>query len=129
MTPRQNRPPDPGPSPLRPGADERADALKARFATVTDGYLAARPKPKGRRWGQIALAITAFVIGSAVTLTILAANERGWSMFDMTRHILVFDCSTARLLGVDRAFRGQPGYKPFLDDDGDGIACEGTAGR
>jgi hypothetical protein len=33
-------------------------------------------------------------------------------------------CSEARALGIAPMRRGQPGYAPHLDADGDGIACE-----
>ena len=34
------------------------------------------------------------------------------------------NCSAARKAGVAPIYRGQPGYRPGLDRDGDGIACE-----
>ncbi|GAA3963215.1 GmrSD restriction endonuclease domain-containing protein [Gordonia caeni] len=34
------------------------------------------------------------------------------------------NCSEARAAGVTPIYRGQPGYSPKLDRDGDGIACE-----
>ena len=36
----------------------------------------------------------------------------------------VRSCAHARELGIAPIFRGQSGYKPYLDADGDGIACE-----
>jgi hypothetical protein len=33
-------------------------------------------------------------------------------------------CAEARALGLDNTRRGQPGYAPHLDADGDGIECE-----
>jgi hypothetical protein len=38
----------------------------------------------------------------------------------------VRSCAHARELGIAPIFRGQPGYRPYLDADGDGIACELT---
>jgi conserved domain protein len=34
------------------------------------------------------------------------------------------NCAEARAKGVTPIYRGQPGYRPKLDRDGDGIACE-----
>jgi Excalibur calcium-binding domain len=34
------------------------------------------------------------------------------------------NCSAARKAGAAPIYRGQPGYLPVLDRDGDGIACE-----
>jgi hypothetical protein len=34
------------------------------------------------------------------------------------------NCAEARAAGAAPIYRGQPGYRPGLDRDGDGIACE-----
>jgi hypothetical protein len=39
------------------------------------------------------------------------------------------NCDAARAAGVAPLKRGQPGYRPELDRDGDGIACEPYRGR
>ena len=39
------------------------------------------------------------------------------------------DCSEARAAGVAPMFRGDPGYAPHLDRDGDGVACEPYLGK
>lgn len=33
-------------------------------------------------------------------------------------------CAKVRLTGADPIHRGDPGYSPLLDTDGDGVACE-----
>jgi len=38
-------------------------------------------------------------------------------------------CREARAAGAAPMYRGQPGYNPRLDGDGDGIACEPYRGR
>lgn len=38
-------------------------------------------------------------------------------------------CADARLAGRAPLHRGDPGYRPALDADGDGVACEPYAGR
>lgn len=39
------------------------------------------------------------------------------------------NCSEARAAGAAPVRRGQPGYGPHLDRDGDGIGCEPYRGR
>ena len=34
------------------------------------------------------------------------------------------NCAAARAAGVAPLYRGEPGYRPALDRDGDGVACE-----
>lgn len=34
------------------------------------------------------------------------------------------NCAAARAAGAAPILQGQPGYRPALDRDGDGIACE-----
>ncbi|HYJ74291.1 MAG TPA: excalibur calcium-binding domain-containing protein [Kineosporiaceae bacterium] len=34
------------------------------------------------------------------------------------------NCSAARAAGDTPLYRGDPGYRPGLDRDGDGVACE-----
>lgn len=34
------------------------------------------------------------------------------------------NCTEARAAGVAPIYRGQPGYRPALDRDNDGVACE-----
>jgi len=38
-------------------------------------------------------------------------------------------CNEARAAGAAPIYRGQPGYRPEMDGDGDGIACEPYRGR
>lgn len=39
------------------------------------------------------------------------------------------NCTEARMAGVAPIYRGQPGYRPEMDGDNDGIACEPYRGR
>lgn len=56
------------------------------------------------------------------------ASERiGW--LELTRSPEVFsefysNCTDARLSGAAPIRSGEPGYRPQLDRDGDGVACE-----
>lgn len=34
------------------------------------------------------------------------------------------NCAAARAAGAAPLYRGEPGYRPALDRDGDGVACE-----
>jgi hypothetical protein len=34
------------------------------------------------------------------------------------------NCDAARAAGAAPIYRGEPGYRPGLDRDGDGVACE-----
>ena len=34
------------------------------------------------------------------------------------------DCSAARAVGLAPVYAGEPGYRPALDPDGDGVACD-----
>lgn len=38
-------------------------------------------------------------------------------------------CADARAAGVAPLYAGEPGYRPALDRDGDGVACEPYRGR
>ncbi len=38
-------------------------------------------------------------------------------------------CADARAAGVAPLYAGEPGYRPELDRDGDGVACEPYRGR
>jgi hypothetical protein len=40
------------------------------------------------------------------------------------RSIHYSGCDAARAAGAAPIYRGQPGYRPEMDGDGDGIACE-----
>lgn len=39
------------------------------------------------------------------------------------------NCAAVRAAGAAPLYRGQPGYRPEMDGDGDGIACEPYRGR
>jgi len=43
--------------------------------------------------------------------------------------VLFRHCGEARAAGAAPIYRGQPGYRPEMDSDGDGIACEPYRGR
>ena len=43
---------------------------------------------------------------------------------DVTANTYYANCAAARAAGVAPIYVGQPGYRPGLDADNDGIACE-----
>ncbi|HVM23222.1 MAG TPA: excalibur calcium-binding domain-containing protein [Sphingomicrobium sp.] len=58
-----------------------------------------------------------------------AAAENAPSREDIEHSAYYPNCDAARAAGKAPIFRGQPGYRPALDADGDGIACEPYRGR
>lgn len=59
------------------------------------------------------------------------AMERSHALPQIQRPAGVYyrNCSEAREAGVAPIYRGQPGYRPEMDGDNDGIACEPYRGR
>lgn len=45
------------------------------------------------------------------------------------RDVYYRNCAEARRAGAAPIYRGQPGYRPEMDGDGDGIACEPYRGK
>jgi hypothetical protein len=86
------------------------------------------PGDRLRRFAEkvtAALAIAAFVyaglfmIGHFKEAMDLAAQSRS-----VAADVYYPNCAAARAAGVAPIMIGQPGYRPELDADGDGIACE-----
>ncbi|MBP2159585.1 hypothetical protein J2X24_002152 [Asticcacaulis solisilvae] len=42
----------------------------------------------------------------------------------MQSSVYYANCSEARAVGAAPLKRGEPGYRPKMDRDGDGVACE-----
>ena len=93
------------------------------------------PPAMGRQYGwrlrrfaeQIAaaLAIAAFVYaGFFLVAHFKEAMDLAVQSRAATNDIYYPNCAAARAVGAAPITRGQPGYRPELDDDGDGIACE-----
>jgi hypothetical protein len=57
--------------------------------------------------------------------TALAGNPRpqGFDQQDSS-NVYFPNCDAARAAGAAPLYRGEPGYRPPLDRDGDGVACE-----
>tara|TARA_B100000378_G_scaffold228766_1_gene193260 strand:+ start:78 stop:245 length:168 start_codon:yes stop_codon:yes gene_type:complete len=41
-----------------------------------------------------------------------------------TNEVYFRNCREARAVGYAPMYRGQPGYRPEMDGDNDGVACE-----
>jgi endonuclease YncB( thermonuclease family) len=58
-----------------------------------------------------------------------AAPVRRSSAFSQSTAVWFRNCNDARAAGAVPLYRGQAGYRPQMDGDGDGIACEPYRGR
>ncbi len=58
-----------------------------------------------------------------------ASNAPDPEMIDYRAPIYYPNCAAARASGAVPIYRGEPGYRPALDRDGDGVACEPYRGR
>ena len=58
----------------------------------------------------------------------IGGNDSGTDALGLTsaadRNVYYRYCSDARAAGAAPLYRGDPGYRPALDADGDGTACE-----
>ena len=88
------------------------------------------PSPKLRRSAVtfgIALALGATFIGTHTLSGSVQDPEAGGEMFTPSLPALQVHyrrCDDARAAGAAPIYAGQPGYRPELDRDSDGIACE-----
>jgi hypothetical protein len=70
-----------------------------------------------RRFAVVAVAVVAISIG------LFALSP--FAPVETLRHFASFlNCDATRAMGLAPALRGEPGYWPSHDADGDGIACE-----
>jgi fatty acid desaturase len=115
----------------RPGRDPERELakLKARLGVVSRNYERAvarraalkRAIARALHWGKILAA------GSAAGVVIWGALVflSPWPPLVTLRHLASApNCEAARLVGLTPSHRGEPGYWPDHDADGDGIACE-----
>ena len=70
--------------------------------------------------------IAAFAALALAALLYPAVKDTArWSPAMALKHTAAApNCAAARAVGLAPAYRGQPGYYPQHDRDGDGIACE-----
>jgi len=103
--------------------------LKGRFQKVSNRYFRSLKLRRTYRFAALALVLG---IGSfTITLGLLVykpwstLGSSSWTAAITAKHIAAFpNCAAARLVGLAPAYKGQPGYWPQHDRDGDGWACE-----
>ena len=67
--------------------------------------------------------------GEAVRFSAQAGARSGATELGATPGGAFANCAAARAAGAAPVRRGQPGYGPHLDRDGDGVGCEPYRGR
>ncbi len=84
------------------------------------------PIRRSRRARHAVLPVVIGMVIGLVALTVLVAMARSpWPLTTTLHHWEAApNCDAARAVGLAPAKRGQPGYWPWLDRDGNGIACE-----
>jgi hypothetical protein len=111
--------------PIREGRAHR----ERREGRAKRGFIA-----KGLQWSAIAI----LVGGTTGYLTSTGDNgrSRGFTLYGRiaaavaqreqsgSAQVYYRNCTQARAAGSAPIYAGQPGYRPALDADGDGIACE-----
>lgn len=108
------------PSPLRDGAEERADKLKKRFEEST---------PVGLRlrwfWREMfGPVLIVFGITAAIPLSIMfLTGFRLWADPN-TPPVEYANCDAVKAAGVEPLWRHEPGYELRHDSDRDGRGCD-----
>jgi hypothetical protein len=117
---------------LRPGAATRLQSLRGAFHELwrqCDWRFDSRSLWRGR-WRLLRAAVTPALFAAGLAVGIVAFNDltqRFGSAHLALRHLMAApNCNAARVQGLAPSRRGQPGYYPSHDGDGDGVACEGT---
>ena len=101
----------------------------ARISPWTE-HKRARRRQATTRWrrklrGMLPIVALAAAGCLSVILAWYAVSATGWGFADTLRHLASApNCDAARTFGLAPAGRGQPGYWPQHDRDGDGVACE-----
>jgi hypothetical protein len=75
----------------------------------------------------ILIALAYLVFGPGRAILQLLANSRPYNseeVLKVERSVFYRNCAQARAAGAAPIYVGQPGYRPGLDADGDGVACE-----
>lgn len=113
------------PDPLRTGAEGRAHKLRRRFQSATPRRFRRRAPWRLRRTVGRALSVL-LMLGVFVSLGL--AHRHVPQLFAGSRiapdGVYYPSCASARRAGAAPIRRGEPGYRPKLDADDDGIACE-----
>ncbi|SDD98279.1 excalibur calcium-binding domain-containing protein [Rhodospira trueperi] len=106
--------------------EKKARALRKRFERVSRRIeWHERRRRLLRRLVWIALPASLIL---AVWIWVVALSP--WPADETFRHIMAMpNCAAAEAAGVSPAYRGDPGYWPWLDADRDGVACESAGWR
>ena len=105
-----------------PQAEAALRRLRGRFARVSRRLDRCQ---RTRRQGWLAWLPAAVLFGALGGYALAAPSSSGWGLFMTLRHLAAErNCAAARAVGLAPARRGEPGYWPQHDRDGDGIACE-----
>ncbi|MCJ2181347.1 excalibur calcium-binding domain-containing protein [Novosphingobium sp. 1949] len=104
--------------------------MVSNVTSITDALRVRRRRTAAFRRVALCTLLGAVIVGSALGYG-LARGEPTLSEFFVHARGLIptFSpyyryCDDARLAGTAPLHRGEPGYRPELDADGDGIACE-----
>ncbi|MEM7290174.1 MAG: excalibur calcium-binding domain-containing protein [Pseudomonadota bacterium] len=106
--------------------DDKAKALKARFASVSNAAL-----PAKRSNHRTKILLKTVLVGLALfAITVGLFSLSPWPPLATVKHIAsIQNCDAAKAFGVAPARVGEPGYWSRHDADNDGIACEPYYGR
>lgn len=92
--------------------------------------LSARHYRDGRARRLLEKWAAALAVASFIFICLLLAAQFDWTSAGSaasqsgSAHIYYPDCAAARAAGAAPVRIGQPGYRPELDGDGNGTACE-----
>ena len=93
---------------------------------------AAIPAPEGRgAWLKVLgfAALVGLAIGVVTGTSGRARTVPAQAAMSSAPQVYYSGCNAARAAGAAPIYAGQPGYRPELDGDSDGIACEPWRGR
>jgi hypothetical protein len=103
----------------RPGKELRR--LKGRFQAGARRQERALKLRRAYRRAKIPV----LAASVALVLYVVLIHLSPWPPMVTLKHIVSSrNCDAAREMGLAPAYRGDPGYWPSHDRDGDGIACE-----
>lgn len=106
-----------------PGHEQRAAPLLRSFQVTSRAGRARWPMRRrilqARNVGLLGLGCA---LGAGCVLGALSLPA--WQDAPAPRRVYYMNCRDALLDGVTGIRRGEPGYRPALDADNDGVACE-----
>lgn len=87
-------------------------------STPTPTPTTATPTPTQTQVAATSVPSSGTSVGGGTSSNVNGGNDSGGGV------VYYANCSAARAAGVAPIRAGEPGYRPALDRDGDGIACE-----